>query len=60
MTDRRKTKIVFVSEVHARDKSSSRTLYAVMDRATGRFVYGPASWKACCAWKQGRPHGVVE
>ena len=30
-------------------------LYAVVEKATGRTVYGPASWKACAAWKQGRP-----
>lgn len=32
--------------------------YLVKDVATGATLYGPATWAACAAWKQGRPYGA--
>ena len=53
---KRDTKIVFVSEAWDSYSPPRRIkYYAVQDKATGHFLFGPATWKACCAWKQGRP-----
>ena len=46
------TKLVFVSEVRQGDRTVK--LWAVQDHETGRFVYGPAPYADCVAWRRGR------
>ena len=47
-------RIVFVTECWDNSSPARRVkLWSVVEKASGKTVFGPANWKACCAWKQG-------
>ena len=47
----RETKICFAGET---ERDGRRvTLWRVVHKADGSTLFGPADWKACCAYKRG-------